>query len=139
MRLSGLMNGSLNLTINKSDVDVGVVLYEVMPDGKLFHLGYFIGRASHARDMTRRQLLTPGRKTAIPFETGRMVSRQLSKGSRLLVTLNINMNPHAQVNHGTGKDVSDESIADAGAPLRVKWHNDSFVELPLHRSVEAAR
>lgn len=138
MRLSGLMNGSLNLTINKRDVDLGVVLYEVMPDGQLFHLGYFIGRASHARDMTRRQLLTPGRKTAIPFESGRMVSRQLSKGSRLLVTLNINMNPHAQVNHGTGKDVSDESIADAGAPLRVKWHNDSFVELPLHRSVEVA-
>lgn len=138
MRLSGLMSGRLNLTINKRDLDVGVVLYEVMPDGKLFHLGYYIGRASHARDMTRRQLLTPGRKAAIPFETGRMVSRQLSAGSRLLVTLNINANPYAQVNHGSGKDVSDESIADAGAPMQIKWHNDSFVELPLHRSVEVS-
>jgi hypothetical protein len=34
-------------------------------------------------------------------------------------------------NYGTGKDVSDESIADAGEPLRVKWHNDSYVNVPL--------
>jgi hypothetical protein len=35
------------------------------------------------------------------------------------------------VNYGTGKDVSDESIADAKEPLHVKWHTDSFVEVPL--------
>jgi len=34
-------------------------------------------------------------------------------------------------NYGTGKDVSDESIADAGEPLRVKWHNDSYVNVPV--------
>ncbi len=132
MRLSGQMSGRLSLTLNKRDVDLGVVLYEVMPDGKLFHLGYYIGRASYAHDMTRRRLLQPGRKASVAFET-RMVSRQLSMGSRLLVTMNINMNPQAQVNHGTGKDVSDESIADAGVPLRLILHNDSFVDLPLHR------
>jgi predicted acyl esterase len=131
--VDGTLTGRLNVTINKKDVDVGVVLYEVMPDGRLFHLSYFLGRASHARDMTRRQLLTPGRKQAIVFERTRMVSRQLSAGSRLLVTLNVNVNPHAQVNHGTGKDVSDESIADAGTPLRVQWHNDSHVNVPLRR------
>jgi hypothetical protein len=35
------------------------------------------------------------------------------------------------VNYGTGKDVSDESIADAGKPLRVEWFNDSYVEVPV--------
>jgi hypothetical protein len=29
-----------------------------MPDGQLFHLSYFLGRASYARDMTRRRLLS---------------------------------------------------------------------------------
>jgi uncharacterized protein len=131
--VDGTLAGQLNVTLNKKDVDVGVVLYEVMPDGRLFHLTYFVGRASYARDMTQRRLLTPGRKESIPFERTRMFSRQLSKGSRLLVTLNVNVNEHAQINYGTGKDVSDESIADAKVPLRVRWHNDSYVEVPLRR------
>lgn len=131
--VDGTLAGQLNVTLNKKDVDVGMVLYEVMPDGRLFHLTYYLGRASYARDMTRRQLLMPGRKESISFERTRMVSRLLGKGSRLLVTLNVNANPYAQINYGTGKDVSDESIADAKVPLRVKWHNDSFVELPVRR------
>jgi hypothetical protein len=40
-----------------------------------------------------------------------IVSRQLSRGSRLLVLLTVNKNGNAQINDGTGKDVSDESIA----------------------------
>ena len=38
----------------------------------------------------------------------RMVSREVGKGSMLLVTLNVNKNPYAQINYGSGKDVSDE-------------------------------
>ncbi len=36
-----------------------------------------------------------------------------------------------QVNHGTGRDVSDETVADAGEPLRVDWHSDSVLAIPL--------
>jgi uncharacterized protein len=61
------------------------------------------------------------------------VSRQLGKGSRLMVVVNVNKNPFAQVNHGTGKDVSDESAADGREPLIIHWHNDSFVEVPITR------
>jgi len=46
--------------------------------------------------------------------------------------VSVNKNPFAQVNHGTGKDVSDESIADA-TPLRVRWYADSFVRIPIAR------
>jgi hypothetical protein len=81
--------------------------------------------------LTKRILLYPGKKESIPFTRTRMVSRQLSKGSRLLVVLNIDKNPFAQVNYGTGKDVSKESVADAGKPLEIKWCNDSFVSVPL--------
>src|ERR1044072_6925078 len=112
-------------------MDVGVVLYEVMPDGSYFHLSYFLGRASHAKDMSKRVLLTPGKKTAIPFNRTRMVSRQMQRGSRLLVVLNVNKNSFSQINYGTGKDVSDESITNATTPLEIKWYNDSFIQLPL--------
>jgi putative CocE/NonD family hydrolase len=129
--VNGNLAGVLKATINKRDMDFGVVLYEVMPDGRLFQLSYFLGRASYARDMSRRQLLTPGKTATLPFERTRLVSRQLSKGSRLLVVLAVNKNENAQVNHGTGGKVADETVADAGAPLKVQWHNDSYVTVPL--------
>jgi uncharacterized protein len=112
-------------------MDINLVFYEVMPDGKYFHLTYFLGRASYARDMSTRKLLTPGKVESIPFDRIRMVSRQLNKGSRLLVVLSINKNSFAQINYGTGKDVSDETIADAKTPLQIKWYNDSYVKIPI--------
>ncbi len=60
-----------------------------------------------------------------------MVSRRLSKGSRLLITLDVNKNPFAQINYGTGKDVSDEDIKDAKVPLKIRWRNDSYVRIPV--------
>jgi hypothetical protein len=73
----------------------------------------------------------PGKVEAIPFDKTRMVSRKLGKGSRLLVTLNVNKNRNAQINYGTGKDVSDEDIGDAKEPLQIEWQNDSFVRIPI--------
>jgi putative CocE/NonD family hydrolase len=129
--VNGTFSGEIKARINKRDMDVGVVLYEVLPDGKLFHLSYFVGRASHARDMSVRRLLTPGEMESIPFDKTRVVSRKLAKGSRLLVTLNVNKHRFAQINYGTGKDVSDEDMRDAKVPLQVEWHNDSFVRVPI--------
>ena len=131
--VNGMFSGVLKATINKKDMDIGVTLYEVMPDGRYFALGYFLGRASYAHDMTVRTLLHPGQMETIPFSRSRMVSRQLSKGSRLLVVLDINKNSSAQVNYGTGKDVADEYIRDAKVPLKIKWHTDSFINVPIQQ------
>lgn len=125
--MSGPFTGELDVTINKRDVDLGVTVFEQMPDGHLFHLGYWLGRASYAGHPDKRVLLTPGKPSRIPFETN-VVSRQMSAGSRLLVLLDVNKNPFAQVNYGTGKDVSDESIRDAKTPLAIYWHDDSFIK-----------
>lgn len=133
LQVNGIFTGELKAIINKKDMDIGVVLYEVMPNGKCFELSYFLGRASYAKDAGTRQLLHPGVKEAIPFTRTRMISKQLSKGSRLLVVLNINKNPFAQVNYGTGKDVSEENIKDAGEPLKIWWGNDSFINVPVMR------
>jgi uncharacterized protein len=130
--VSGAFSGLLDVTINKKDFDAGVTVFEELPDGELVHLGYWIGRASFATDRSVRKLLTPGQALKIPFETS-VVSRQLAKGSRLLVLLDVNMNAIAQVNYGTGRDVSDESMADADGPLLVRWHGDSYVSVPFDR------
>ena len=133
MEVDGAFSGEIKAVINKKDMDLGIVLYEVTPEGELFHLSYIIGRASYAKDMSVRKLLAPGQVQTIPFEKTRLTGRKLSRGSRLLVTLNINKNQFAQINCGTGKDVSDEDIRDAGIPLKIDWRNDSFVRIPVRK------
>jgi hypothetical protein len=131
MTLSGSFTGTFRAILNKRDVDFGVVLYQVQPDGKLFELSYFIGRASYARDMSRRRLLQPGRIESIPVTRSYLVSRYLAKGSRLLLTLDVNKNPFAELNYGTGGAVAKEDIRDAKVPLQVEWLNGSSVRIPL--------
>jgi len=129
--VNGMFSGILKAVINKKDMDICLALYEVMPNGKYFELSYFIGRASYAKDMSKRVLLHTGRHESIPFSRTRLVSRQMSKGSRLLVVLNVLKNSFSEINYGTGKPVADETIKDAKTPLKIKWFNDSFIKVPV--------
>ena len=129
--INGSFLGELKVSINKKDFDFGVTLYELMPDGNYFNLSYIIGRASYAKDITKRLLLTPNKIETIPFSNTRLISKKLSKGSRLLIHINVNKNPFSDLNYGTGKEVSEETIDDAKEPLKVKWYNNSYVEIPV--------
>ncbi len=131
IEIAGCFWGKLQAVINKKDMDYSVVLFEQMPNGKYFYLSYFMGRASYANDHTQRQLLTPGKKEAIPFSNTYLTGRKLSKGSRIVAVLNINKSPFEQINYGTGKDVNTESIKDAKVPLQIKWANDSYLKIPV--------
>jgi hypothetical protein len=124
--------------VNKRDLNVGLGLYELLPDGQLFQLTYYTERASHAVDMGTRHLLTPGSETTVPFEQDYLFNRLISKGSRLLLTLNVNKNAFAEVNYGTGKDVSTEDVSDAGSPMEVDWLTRSYIRLHVH-APQAAR
>lgn len=129
--INGSFSGSLWVTINKKDMDVSMALYELMPDGKYFFLTRYVGRASYAKDNSKRQLLQPNKRENIPFDNTRFVSKKISKGSRLVILLNINKHPFEIINYGSGKPVSEETIKDAGESLQIKWHNDSFIKIPI--------
>ncbi len=129
--LSGSITASLLLSANKKDLDIEYILYEQMPDGKYFFLNHNLQRASYARDRTKRHLLQPGHPEEIPLYNNFLTCIQLPVGSRLVVVIGINKNPDFQVNYGTGKDVSDETIADAKEPLLVKWYSTSKLKIPI--------
>lgn len=135
MEINGRFTGQLKAMINKKDMDFSVALFEVRPDSSYFMLSYFMGRASYAGNTQKRHLLKPGKKETIPFSNTYMVSRKLAKGSRIAIVLNINKSPFEQINYGTGKDVNRETIADAREPLRIKWFCDSYIDLPVFRSL----
>ncbi len=134
VEFTGCFTGQMNVSINKKDMDYSAVLFEQMPDGKYYYLTYFMGRASFANNNTQRQLLTPGKKTTLPFTNSYFTSRKLSKGSKLVLIVNVNKSSSEQINYGTGKDVNDETIRDAGEPLILKWYNDSFLKIPIRRN-----
>jgi predicted acyl esterase len=128
---AGRLSGVLDFTINKQDVDLVLMLYELRSTGeyvKLFDPAYAF-RASYAKDRVHRRLLVAGVRQQLPFQSEKMVGHQLQAGSRLVLALGINKRADQQVNYGSGKDVSEESIADAHAPVRIRWHEGSFIEI----------
>jgi putative CocE/NonD family hydrolase len=130
--IAGRLSGVLDFTINKQDVDLVLMLYELRSTGeyvKLFDPAYAF-RASYAKDRVHRRLLVAGVRQQLPFQSEKMTGRQLQVGSRLVLALGINKRADNQVNYGSGKDVSEESIADAHAPVRIRWHDGSFIEIP---------
>ena len=129
--LSGLFSGSLDFVTNKKDFDAYIALYELSAKGEYFLLSTWQMRASYARDLSRRELLTPGARTHLDFTSIRLVSRMLECGSRIVALVGPIKAPVFQINLGSGKDVSDETIADAGPPLTIRWFADSFLDLPV--------
>ncbi|HEY0511794.1 MAG TPA: CocE/NonD family hydrolase [Thermoanaerobaculia bacterium] len=128
--LSGLFSGRLDFITNKKDLDFVVELYELTAKGEYVELSFYMARASYVKDRGHRHLLTPGRRQRLDFRSGRLTSRRFQAGSRLVALLRIVKSPGAQIDYGTGKDVSDETIADAGAPLEIRWLGDSFIDVP---------
>jgi hypothetical protein len=130
--VAGLLRGQLDFTVNKLDMDLVVSLYELRPNGdyiRLFDPAYAF-RAGYARDRSKRRLLHAGERQQLSFRSERMMARRLQAGSRLIMALGINKRADQQINYGTGDDVSEESTEDAGVPVRIRWYNTSFVEIP---------
>ena len=131
VELSGLFSGELNLVTNKQDFDLYVSLSELTPRGEYVLLSTLNQRASHVESVTERKLLTPGQPVRLRFKSIRLISRRLQAGSRLVVILGPIKGPVIQLNLGSGKDPSDETIADAGPPLRIELLSGSYMDVPI--------
>ena len=132
--INGCILGNLFATINKKDMDIRMSVFEQMPDGKYFALtNDYIGRSSYSSYHSKRKLLQPGVKEKIAINNNFFTSKLISKGSRLLIVLGVNKDLGWQINYGSGKDVSDETISDGKIPLKIKWHTDSYLKVPVWR------
>jgi uncharacterized protein len=134
MELSGLLSGSLDLRVNKQDMDLYVALYEQLPSGEHLELTEpYEFRASYASDRSKRRLLKAGVRQQLEFRSERLTSRRLQAGSRIVIVLGIVKRPDRQINYGTGDDVSEESIEDARVPVKIRWYGSSYVDIPVRR------
>jgi putative CocE/NonD family hydrolase len=133
VEISGVFSGHLEFVTNKKDFDLSVALYELTPKSGYIQLPPFQVRASYARDPAARHLLTPGERQTLDFTAIRLVSRKLARGSRIVAVIGPIKGPGQQINYGSGKDVSDESVADAGDPMEIRWLGSSYLTLPVRR------
>jgi putative CocE/NonD family hydrolase len=128
---SGLFSGTLHFVTNKKDFDFAVQLYELTPDHKYLQLSWYIARASYIPDRSHRHLLEPGVPQQLAFQSGRLISAKFEPGSRLVMVLSAVRQPNTQINYGTGKNVSGETIADAKKPLDIRWLGSSTISIPV--------
>ena len=136
LEVDGLFQGRLNVVVNKRDFDLSVNFYELKPDGQYLDLASYLGRASYMQDRTQRHLLQPGRPCTLKFQSQTLTARLLTPGSRIVAVVGVPKVPSVQINYGTGRDVSSESIADAGEPLRIHWLPDNYLELGTDGTLE---
>ncbi|MBC8985068.1 CocE/NonD family hydrolase [Pedobacter sp. N36a] len=130
--INGTFNATLFAVINKKDMDLEISLYEQQSDGKYFMLSGTIHRASYANNSRKRKLLRPGKMESIPVQ-GKFISKKIPKGSRLILAISPLNNVFVEVNHGTGKSVSNETIKDADTPLTIHWSGKSNLQIPIKR------
>jgi uncharacterized protein len=131
---NGQLSGRLDFTVNKMDMDLYITLYERLAGGDYVRLSNpYEFRASYVRDRVHRHLLKAGERQQLVFKSEQMTSRQLQAGSRLVMVLGINKRPDREINYGTGNDVSEETIADGKIPLKIRWHGDSYIEIPVRK------
>ena len=131
--VSGLYSGHLEFVTNKRDFDLSISLFELTEKGEYFLLPPVQIRASYARSLEKRTLLTPGARQSIDFKAIRLISRKLQPRSRIVAVIGPIKWPGQQINYGSGKDVSDETIADAGSPLEIRWSSHSYIDVPIRR------
>jgi len=134
MTINGSFVANLNVQINKKDMDVFIGLYQQLPNGRYLMLSENFARCSYIKDRSKRTLLKPGKTENIRFDNTFFTSRKLDKGSRIILVMGVNKNRNFEINYGTGKDVSKETIEDAKVPLDVQWFtNGSCIKLPVFR------
>jgi hypothetical protein len=129
VEIAGLFRGEFDMVVNKRDLDLSVQFYEALADGSYLPLHAYLGRASFMADRTTRHLLVPGRLAHLSFESQTVTARKLSAGSRLIAVVGVPRQPEIEINYGTGRDVADESIADAGEPLRIQFMPSSYLQI----------
>lgn len=127
--LAGPFGGVLDFTVNKHDVDLAIGIYELSAEGEYLDLAWWLQRASYSEDRRQRRLLQPGTLQRLIVKDTRLIGRKLAAGSRLVVTLGVIKQPDRQLNLGSGKDPSEEVLADAGAPLEIQWHGSSCLDI----------
>lgn len=135
LELAGRPTLQLELLTDKWDLDLTIGLYEKLAGGQYLRLysPAYEQRASYARNRRLRQVLKRGVLQRLTLRGARLLARRVEAGSRLVLVLGVKKRPDEEIDYGSGKDVSQESIADGRHPLTIRWYGSSSLDIPVWR------
>jgi hypothetical protein len=139
LEIAGRFDARLRVRINKRDLDLTVALYELLPDGNYFHLFAPAEefRASYLHDPARRRLLEPGVPHWLAFTSTRITAVRVESGARLVMVLRVSKRAGREINYGSGRAVSGESIASGRTPVKLSLLRGSYLDLPITEQAPA--
>ncbi|MGH8301811.1 MAG: hypothetical protein ACRET5_10135, partial [Steroidobacteraceae bacterium] len=88
-------------------------------------------RASSLHDPARRRLLVPGAPEWLSFTSARITAVRVESGARLVMVLRVSKRPDRELNYGSGRAVSGDSIASGRTPVRLSLLRGSYLDLPI--------
>jgi putative CocE/NonD family hydrolase len=122
------------IAIDQPDTDFQASVYEVRPDGVCVLLTSDRLRARYRTDPARPILIDTTEALPYDFNGFTFVATRVSAGSRLRLVFDSIDSIYRQKNYNSGKDVSDETMADARAVTVTLVHDDqrpSALEVPI--------
>jgi hypothetical protein len=133
LQIAGRFSGRLHVATNKHDLDLTVALYELLPDGSYLHLFAPAEefRVSYLRDPGHRRLLAPGTAQWLDFTSARLTAVRVESGARLVMVLRVSKLPNREINYGSGRAVSGESIAAGRIPVKLSLLRGGYLDLPI--------
>jgi putative CocE/NonD family hydrolase len=141
--VSGFFRLSAWIAIDQPDTDLRAQIYEITANGRSIVLSTDQIRARYRTSPRVPTLVTTTKPLLYEFKRFTFVSRQLAPGSRLRLVIGPINSIYAQKNYNSGKDVSNETLADAHAVTVTLVHDRShpstlFVPLGQPQPARAA-
>ena len=131
--LNGTINANLYLSLSVPDADIMLSWWEEDSDGKMWPLSQTVQRLSYSFSTSKRALWIKEKIYQVNLDNAYWMSKQLNKGSRLVMTLSPLADMQWEKNYGSGKDVSTETKQDGRPALLKIYINKKFpsnIKLP---------
>jgi uncharacterized protein len=126
LQLSGLVSGQLALRASRSDLDISVAFYELLPSGDFFQL------FAPPYGLCARGLREQNHR-AVPLRIDRLTSVELKTGSRLVVVVDADPSSPEHSASCIAPSAARPLGAHPAAAFDVRWYAGSFIEIPVSR------
>jgi putative CocE/NonD family hydrolase len=137
LELAGFPTLGVWLALDQPDTDIGVILYEIRPDGSSVQLGTSLMRARYRKSLREPTPVKPGAIERYDFGGFPFIARRIGKGSRLRLVIAPTNSKQLEKNYNAGGVVAEESGKDART-VTVKLYHDEAHPSALYLPISAS-
>lgn len=137
VQVTGHVRLKIYVELNVPDTDFGMQLFEIRPNGTVISLASDVVRARYRNNLSKPELVIPGKVYPYVFDRSAFFSRVLERGSRIRLIIHSLNIPFYQKNYNTGGIVGREAVKDARKAVIKVYHDKKYpgyLELPVNKA-----